>query len=57
MEFSGVQEVTKNINYRLYTALLWDSRWIGNSTNHSSTCLTELLERPFFNHMRFNKSN
>jgi len=57
MEFSGVQEVTKNINYRLYTALLWDSHWIGNSTNHSSTCLTELLERPCFNHMRFNKSN
>jgi len=38
--------------YPLYTALLWDSCRIGNPTNHSSTtvseCLTELLERSFF---------
>ena len=40
-------------SYPLYTALLWDSRWIGNPTNHSSTTAsvsprTELLERAFF---------
>jgi len=30
----------QNVYYPLYTALLLDSRWIGNPTNHSSTTVS-----------------
>jgi len=48
------------IKYPLYTALLWDSRWIGNPKNHSSTTVSvspSCLSAHFFNHMRFSESN
>jgi len=44
----------------LYTALLSDSRWIGNPTNHWSTTMSvspSCLSAHFFNHMRFSESN
>ena len=46
--------------YPLYTALLWNSRWIGNPTNHSSTTVSvspSCLSACFFNHVRFSESN
>jgi len=48
------------VNYPLYTALLSDSRWIGNPINHSSTTMSvspSCLSAHLFNHMRFRESN
>jgi len=47
-------------NYPLYTALLPDSRWIGNPINHSSTTVSispSCLSTPYVNHNRFSESN
>jgi len=50
----------KAVIYPLYTALLSDSRWIGNPINHSSTTASvspSCLSAHVFNHMRFSESN
>jgi len=47
-------------NYPLYTALLSESRWIGNPINRSSTTVSvspSCLSGDCFNHTRFSESN
>jgi len=46
--------------YPLYTALLSDSRWIGNPINHSSTTVgvsPSYLSAHFRKNIRFSESN
>ena len=64
MEVSVTQSFTcciqPAVSYPLYTALLSDSRWIGNPINHSSTTVSvspSCLSAHVCNHMRFNESN
>jgi len=57
---SGYQAINNDVSYPLYTALLSDSRWIGNPINRSSTSVSvspSCLSAHFFNHTRFSESN